>query len=124
MSETTRLPGPVADLWDWQLEGSCRRVGPDVFFHPEGERGTKRRIRAGAAKEVCFGCPVIEACRSHALAVREPYGVWGGLSEDERRAIARLTRIDGSALQRHHNAIESLLLAELLADNAASPAAC
>ena len=32
MSETTRLPGPVADLWDWQLEGSCRRVGPDVFF--------------------------------------------------------------------------------------------
>ena len=35
-----------------------------------------------------------------------------------------MTRIDGPALQRHHNAIESLLLAELLADNAASPAAC
>ena len=87
MSETSRLPGPVADLWDWQLEGSCRRVGPDVFFHPEGERGTKRRIRAGAAKEVCFGCPVIEACRSHALAVREPYGVWGGLTEDERESF-------------------------------------
>ena len=44
--------------------------------------------------------------------------------KDERRTIARLTRIDGPALQRHHNAIESLLLAELLADNAASPAAC
>lgn len=87
MSETTRLPGPVADLWDWQLEGSCRRVGPEVFFHPEGERGTKRRTRAGAAKEVCLGCPVIEACRSHALAVREPYGVWGGLTEDERESF-------------------------------------
>jgi len=58
-----------------------------VFFHPEGERGTKRRIRAGAAKEVCFDCPVIEACRSHALAVREPYGVWGGLTEDERESF-------------------------------------
>ena len=44
--------------------------------------------------------------------------------KDERRTIARLTRIDGPALQRHHNAIESLLLAELMADNAAAPAAC
>jgi len=44
--------------------------------------------------------------------------------KDERRTIARLTRIDGPALQRHHNAIESLLLAELMADNAAKPAAC
>jgi len=44
--------------------------------------------------------------------------------KDERRTIARLTRIDGPALQRHHNAIESLLLAELMADNAATPAAC
>ena len=44
--------------------------------------------------------------------------------KDERRTIARLTRIDGPALQRHHNTIESLLLAELMADNAATPAAC
>ena len=44
--------------------------------------------------------------------------------KDERRTIARLTRIDGPALQRHHNAIESLLLAELMADNASKPAAC
>ena len=39
MAEITRLPGPVADLWDWQLEGACRGVSPEVFFHPEGERG-------------------------------------------------------------------------------------
>ena len=43
--------------------------------------------------------------------------------KDERRTIARLTRLDGPALQRHHNAIESLLLAELMAD-ASKPAAC
>ena len=42
MAELSRLPGPVADLWDWQLEGACRRVGPDVFFHPEGERGDEQ----------------------------------------------------------------------------------
>ena len=39
MAEISRLPGPVADLWDWQLHGLCRRENPDVFFHPEGERG-------------------------------------------------------------------------------------
>ena len=86
MAEITRLPGPVADLWDWQLEGACRRVGPEVFFHPEGERGSKRHHRDSAAKEVCLGCPVLAQCREHALAVREPYGVWGGLTEDEREA--------------------------------------
>ena len=87
MAEITRLPGPVADLWDWQLDGACRRIGPEVFFHPEGERGSKRRTRASAAKEICLGCPVLQQCRSHALAVREPYGVWGGLTEDERESF-------------------------------------
>jgi WhiB family redox-sensing transcriptional regulator len=86
MAELSRLPGPVADLWDWQLEGSCRQVNPDVFFHPEGERGSARRTRDAAAKEVCLGCPVLVQCREHALRVREPYGVWGAMTEDEREA--------------------------------------
>jgi WhiB family redox-sensing transcriptional regulator len=76
----------VADLWDWQLEGSCRQVNPEVFFHPEGERGSARRSRDSAAKEVCLGCPVLVQCREHALRVREPYGVWGAMTEDEREA--------------------------------------
>ena len=87
MAEITRLPGPIADLWEWQYKGSCRDVGAEVFFHPEGERGSKRRNRDLAAKQVCLTCPVLEACRAHALAVREPYGVWGGLTEDERTAL-------------------------------------
>ncbi len=41
------------------------------------------------AKQVCRGCPVLEQCRRHALAVQEPYGVWGGLSEGERNDIIR-----------------------------------
>ncbi len=34
-----------------------------------------------------MSCPVIQQCRSHALSVREPYGVWGGLTEDERESF-------------------------------------
>ena len=87
MAEISRLPGPNADLWDWQLRGTCRGQDPELFFHPEGERGPSRRNRESAAKAVCAGCPVLRECARHALAVREPYGVWGGMSEDEREAI-------------------------------------
>jgi WhiB family transcriptional regulator, redox-sensing transcriptional regulator len=87
MAEISRLPGPVADIWEWQLQGSCRDADPRLFFHPEGERGPARRERDAAARQVCGACPVLEQCRSHALAVREPYGVWGGLTEDDREAI-------------------------------------
>jgi WhiB family transcriptional regulator, redox-sensing transcriptional regulator len=78
---------PVAELWDWQLEGSCRDESPDVFFHPVGERGPSRRKRDEAAKAVCMDCPVLLPCRQQALQLREPYGVWGGLSEQDREDI-------------------------------------
>ena len=87
MADISRLPGPNADLWDWQLDSACREVDPSLFFHPEGERGPARSGRESAAKTICAACPVLTECRSHALAVREPYGVWGGLSEDDREAI-------------------------------------
>ena len=72
MAEISRLPGPVADLWDWQLQGLCRRENPDVFFHPEGERGPARRNRDSAAKQVCATCPVLAQCRAQHLGVRPP----------------------------------------------------
>lgn len=98
MAEISRLPGPVADLWEWQYEGACRRTDPAVFFHPEGERGPTRRRRDEAAQAVCGTCPVIRQCREHALAVREPYGVWGGLTEDQREAeYARAKKAANSA---------------------------
>ncbi|MDO5701647.1 MAG: WhiB family transcriptional regulator [Bowdeniella nasicola] len=87
MTVISRLPGPLMDLWEWQYEGACREADPNLFFHPEGERGRARTRRDEAAKAICATCPVLEQCREHALAVREPYGVWGGLSEDERREI-------------------------------------
>lgn len=87
MAEISRLPGPVAERWDWQLEGACRTVSPETFFHPEGERGPRRRARESAAKAICGACPVATQCLQHALAVREPYGIWGGLSELEREIL-------------------------------------
>lgn len=102
MADFSRLPGPNADLWDWQLLAACRGVDSSLFFHPEGERGAARSARENSAKEVCMRCPVRAECAAHALAVREPYGVWGGLTEDEReelmgRARHRLVSAPASA---------------------------
>ena len=87
MSDVRRLPGPVAELWDWQLDAACRTLPAEVFFHPEGERGQARHARETRAKAICQECPVRRACAEHALAVREPYGVWGGLGEQERTEL-------------------------------------
>ncbi|HEX4791453.1 MAG TPA: WhiB family transcriptional regulator [Actinospica sp.] len=84
MADYSRLPGPNADLWDWQLRGLCRGKDSSLFFHPEGERGAARAAREQSAKEICLNCPVQKQCCEHALRVREPYGVWGGLTEEER----------------------------------------
>lgn len=85
MSTVIQYRRPAAEAWDWQLHGSCRGLESTVFFHPEGERGRARAARVRRAKEICDSCPVLDRCRSYALAVGEPYGVWGGMSEDERR---------------------------------------
>jgi WhiB family transcriptional regulator, redox-sensing transcriptional regulator len=87
MADTRRLPKPVAHEWDWQLKGSCQGLNSSVFFHPDGERGSARSRRADRAKAICQHCPVLEQCRRYALAAREPYGVWGGLTEEERREL-------------------------------------
>lgn len=89
MVDTRRLPGPNTDLWDWQMRGSCRGMDISVFFHPDYERGPARQRREARAKAICLACPVLEMCRKHALAVQEPYGIWGGLGEGERDALIK-----------------------------------
>jgi WhiB family redox-sensing transcriptional regulator len=93
---TLRLPTPTQDEWEWQYAGACHDADPNLFFHPEGERGYARRRRAESAKRFCTGCGVLELCRERSLAAREPFGVWGGLSEDERNAV-----LAGRVLQPH-----------------------
>ncbi len=66
----------------WQDLANCLGVDPDLFFP---ERGASTR----EAKEVCKGCVVREDCLEYALANGEKFGIWGGLSERERRRIRR-----------------------------------
>ena len=78
---------PLVTNWEWQLQGACREVGPDIFFSPDGERGPAKTARENQAKAICSGCPVLAQCRSHALSAGETYGTWGGLSEGDREVI-------------------------------------
>ena len=89
MADTRRLPLPLTEVWTWQMRGACRGFDSAVFFHPERERGPAKADRNARAKQVCQACPVIEECRRHALSTQEPYGVWGGMTVDERRALLR-----------------------------------
>lgn len=93
MADVTRLPHPINENWAWQLQAACRGLETSLFFHAKHERGPARERRIAAAKEVCYSCPVIAECRQYALDAREPYGVWGGLSEDERADILGLRSI-------------------------------
>ncbi len=77
----------------WQLRANCLGVDPDLFFP---ERGASTR----EAKEVCRGCVVRDECLEYALANGEKFGIWGGMSERERRRIRRaraLSRRSGGA---------------------------
>jgi WhiB family redox-sensing transcriptional regulator len=71
---------------DWADHAACRGVDPDLFFPGQGE-DTRR------AKAICARCPVQTFCLNEALANREKFGIWGGLSERERRRIRRASTI-------------------------------
>lgn len=86
------VQGALVDFWEWQKQGICNSLDPAYFFHPEGERGGPRRRRIERAKSICQNCPVIMQCREYALIHHEPYGVWGGLSEEERALILQKQR--------------------------------
>ncbi|WP_082169226.1 WhiB family transcriptional regulator [Mycolicibacterium chlorophenolicum] len=83
------LPGHLTEHWDWQMRGLCRGRDVSMFYPPDGERGQRRALRENHAKRLCQRCPVIAQCRDHALTVGEPYGIWGGMTESERRALLR-----------------------------------
>nr|WP_280268409.1 WhiB family transcriptional regulator [Nocardia wallacei] len=93
MPAVARLRSLAAESWEWQLQGSCRGVDSAVFFHPDGERGRARADRERNAKRICRDCPVLAACREYALSAAEPYGIWGGMSEEERRRHARTRQL-------------------------------
>jgi WhiB family redox-sensing transcriptional regulator len=77
----------------WQDMANCLGVDPDLFFP---ERGASTR----EAKEVCRGCVVRDDCLEYALANGEKFGIWGGMSERERRRIRRQRALARAAAPR------------------------
>ena len=84
----TLVPEPVEQLALtpdddlWQEKALCAQTDPEAFFPEKG--GSTRE-----AKRICLGCEVRDACLDYALANDERFGIWGGLSERERRRLKR-----------------------------------
>ena len=72
---------------DWRSHAACLTVDPELFF-PIGNTGPAL-LQIEEAKAVCRRCEVQEICLKWALESGQDAGVWGGLSEDERRALKR-----------------------------------
>ncbi|GAA0920617.1 WhiB family transcriptional regulator [Nonomuraea longicatena] len=72
---------------DWRHRAACRDVDPELFF-PIGNTGPAL-MQIEEAKQVCRSCSAVEKCLKWALESGQDAGVWGGLSEDERRALKR-----------------------------------
>lgn len=72
---------------DWRFRANCADEEPELFF-PTGTSGPAR-LQIEEAKLVCRSCDVREKCLEWALENNQDWGVWGGLSEDERRALKR-----------------------------------
>jgi len=74
----------------WREHAACVTADSDLFF-PIGVTGPAVG-QIAAAKAVCSTCPVCDTCLEFAIATNQEYGVWGGASEEERRALRRAWR--------------------------------
>jgi WhiB family transcriptional regulator, redox-sensing transcriptional regulator len=78
---------------DWQESALCAQTDPEAFFP---DRGGSARV----AKAVCQQCPVRSECLGYALAHDERFGIWGGLSERERRKLKKRADVIADAVNR------------------------
>jgi WhiB family transcriptional regulator, redox-sensing transcriptional regulator len=76
------LVGGPDEAQGWQERALCAETDPEAFFPEKG--GSTRE-----AKKICTGCEVRAECLEYALANDERFGIWGGLSERERRRLRR-----------------------------------
>jgi WhiB family redox-sensing transcriptional regulator len=78
----TVIEGGAGEEPEWQERALCAQTDPEAFFPEKG--GSTRE-----AKRICSGCDVRAECLDYALAHDERFGIWGGLSERERRRLRR-----------------------------------
>ncbi|SNT13217.1 WhiB family transcriptional regulator, redox-sensing transcriptional regulator [Micrococcales bacterium KH10] len=74
---------------DWRSRAACLTEDPELFF-PIGNTGPAL-VQIEEAKAVCGRCEVVDTCLKWAIESGQDSGVWGGMSEDERRAFKRRT---------------------------------
>jgi WhiB family redox-sensing transcriptional regulator len=72
---------------EW-TSAQCRREDPEVFFSLDNERGPAKLARESAARAICARCVIQADCLAFALS-RDDYGVWGGMTQEERRKLKR-----------------------------------
>ena len=72
---------------DWRNAAACLAADPELFF-PIGNSGPAAE-QAEKARKVCMGCKVVEVCLRYALETNQDSGIWGGLTEEERRMFKR-----------------------------------
>jgi WhiB family redox-sensing transcriptional regulator len=94
----TNLDPDTRTKTDWRHRAACRDEDPELFF-PVGTTGPAL-VQTAEAKKVCHRCPVAATCLAWALANGQDAGVWGGLSEDERRALKRRRKYELSKARR------------------------
>lgn len=98
----------VARPPEWVAAAVCAQVDPELFYPDKG--GSVRD-----AKRVCTRCPVRPQCLAYALDGDERHGVWGGLSEPERRRRARAAATDPSTSQEADHQVDGVVVARLIA---------
>ena len=78
---------PLLSSSSWRERAACLNFPAVLFFGmDDSESSAERRSREDSAKRICLSCEVKNECLEYALSTREPYGIWGGLTEIERRA--------------------------------------
>lgn len=88
VSLLTRGKGSTLTSEDWQLQALCRGNHAHLFFPPSTfERKDDRERRETRAKAICNVCPVLSECSSYALTIKEPFGIWGGMTESDRKEM-------------------------------------
>lgn len=100
------MPNLDEITYEWRFSAACREVDADLFF-PVGTTGNAV-VQISNAKAVCNACASKDACLEFALMTNQDSGVWGGKSEEERRAMRRLRAANRKAKAAAAVATESV----------------
>ena len=97
---------PTAEpVTNWRRWSSCLEVDLELFFGPDEETAVDRQVREAVAAAVCVTCPVLAQCTVWSLSIAIPYGVWGGLGEDDRAVVLAADRV-ASPSEEPRNLVE------------------